>query len=163
MNPGVTLSFIRGPVNLGGGHPFKSSSLKPGAGGLSKIGSAAVGEARFSTGSTHWRDPTCLRSVPNQRWCVDGPAFGFASRRTASLPRQLSAFLVVSQSAPNSGRSYGLDFRLLACVLGQQFVPFFRFSKPECVVLIFKCHALAAEGSHCTTMCKYVHAKLPHD
>jgi hypothetical protein len=49
--PLVSPCRTRGPVNLGGGHPFKSSSLKPGAGGLSKIGSSVFGEAHFNDGT----------------------------------------------------------------------------------------------------------------
>ena len=48
-----------------------------------------------------------------------------------------------------------------ARVLGYQFVPFRCFSNPECIILIFKCHALAAQSSHSTAMCKDIHSIPP--
>jgi hypothetical protein len=45
-------------------------------------------------------------------------------------------------------------------VLRYQFVPFFGFTNPERIILIFKPRALAAESGHCTAMCKHIHFGL---
>jgi hypothetical protein len=77
------------------------------------------------------------------------------------LPRQLSAIPAVSHSAAASSRLSGSDLGLRARVLGYQFVPFLCFPNPECIILVFKRRALAAESGHGTAMCKHIHFDIP--
>jgi hypothetical protein len=68
---------------------------------------------------------------------------------------------VVSHSALASGRLSGSDLGLRARVLGYQFVPFLSFTNPECVILIFKRRALAAESGHGMAISKHIHSTFP--
>jgi hypothetical protein len=78
------------------------------------------------------------------------------------LPEQLTAIPVLSQRVSALAHLSSPDLGLPACVFRYQFVPFFGFSSPERIILVFKRHALAAESRHGTAMFKDIHSTLPH-
>jgi hypothetical protein len=120
---------------------------------------APNGHARAGRRCLHPRVKRTCRANPGTS--VFDPKSDIPEISGGLLPRQLSAIPAVSHSAPASGRLSGSDLGLRARELGYQFVPFHCFSNPECIILVFKRRALAAESGHGPAMCKHIHSTFP--